>query len=112
MARIFISRKRSERIGAYLFVVVALTLLIFIWWSAGSVKSSQEREEMKITKDAVIRATVECYALESRYPPGLDYLEENYDLALDHDKYIIHYQVIGENIMPDIKLFRVEADRG
>lgn len=108
MARIFIRKRRHRRVETCLFIAIALALLLFIWWSAASMKTSQDREEMKIATDAIIRATVECYALESRYPPGLDYLENNYDLALDHEKYIIHYQVIGENIMPDIKLFRVE----
>jgi hypothetical protein len=56
-------------------------------------------------KEAIVRATAQCYSLEGRYPPDLDYLEQNYGLALDHDKYVYHYQTIGENMMPRIDLF-------
>jgi hypothetical protein len=108
MTRIFREKKTSGRLKPFLFIVLVLALFLFIWWMAGALQLNHDQEEMKIVREAIIRATVECYSLESRYPPSLDYLEENYGLALNHDKYVIHYRVIGKNIMPDIRLFKLE----
>lgn len=89
----------------FFFIVAVIAILIAIWWLAGSLDSSNDEEQMKVAKEAIVRATVQCYSLEGRYPPGLDYLEENYGLALDREKYVYYYQVIAENIMPNVRLF-------
>ena len=51
------------------------------------------------------RATVQCYAIEGRYPPDLAYLEENYGLILDREHYVYHYRLEGSNLMPEIQVF-------
>lgn len=56
----------------------------------------------KIVSDSVIRAAVQCYALEGRYPSDVAYLRSHYGLSANEDKYTIHYQFIGDNIMPDV----------
>jgi hypothetical protein len=45
---------------------------------------------------------VSCYALEGQYPPDIAYLQEQYGLQIDMDRYMVHYEVFAENIMPDI----------
>ena len=57
---------------------------------------------MKILQDAVLRATVQCYAIEGMYPPDVQYLEDNYGVVYDHDRFIVHYEVFASNILPDI----------
>lgn len=108
MARVFRKHSATSGAKAFAFIAAVLTLLLLIWWVAENIKHSQEREEMKIVSNAITRATVQCYSLESRYPPDLEYLEKNYGLAVDRKKYIVYYQAIGRNIMPDVRLFRLE----
>ena len=55
-----------------------------------------------MAEDNLRRAVVSCYALEGRYPPDVKYLQEQYGLQLNEEKYIVHYEVFAENIMPDI----------
>jgi hypothetical protein len=105
MARVFSEKKSGGKVKMFFFIVAAIAILIAIWWAAGSLQSSHSEEQMKIAKEAIIRATVQCYSIEGRYPPGLDYLEENYGLTLDRDKYVYYYQAVAENIMPNIQLF-------
>jgi hypothetical protein len=105
MARVFSEKKSGGKVKMFFFVVVVVAIIIAIWWIAGSLQSSHSEEQMKIAKEAIFRATVQCYSIEGRYPQSLDYLEENYGLALDHDKYVYYYQAIAENIMPNIRLF-------
>jgi type II secretory pathway pseudopilin PulG len=93
----------------FFFALVAVAAVVVIWWAAGTLQESNQEEQLKITKEAILRATVQCYSLEGRYPPSLEYLEDNYGLTLDRTKYIYYYQSIGENIMPDVKLFLLEV---
>lgn len=46
-----------------------------------------------------------CYAIEGQYPESVAYLEENYGLRIDHDRYIVHYDIFADNIMPEITVF-------
>jgi hypothetical protein len=88
-----------------LFIVAAIVCVVFVWSAASSLDTSPREEGLKVDKEAIVRATVQCYSLEGRYPPSLNYLEQNYGLTLDKDKYVYHYQIIGENLMPRIDLF-------
>ena len=63
---------------------------------------SSSEEQMRMTEDSLRRAVVSCYALEGRYPPNVDYLQQQYGLQINEKKYIVHYEIFAENIMPDI----------
>ena len=61
-------------------------------------------------EQAVRRAAVQCYALEGSYPSDLTYLEQHYGLMLNHDRYVVHYQSLGSNLMPQIAVFSLEEE--
>jgi hypothetical protein len=105
MARVFREKRSNGRLKLLLFIVAMLAILIVIWTYAGNITTSNEEQTIESIKEAVVRATVQCYALEGRYPASLKYLEENYGVSVDTDKYIVHYRSEGENMMPDIRVF-------
>ena len=51
-------------------------------------------------------AAVTCYSIENQYPRTLEHLIENYGVYIDTDMYIVHYEAISSNIMPDISVIR------
>ena len=51
-----------------------------------------------------------CYALEGAYPSSVQYLEDNYGLTYDKDKYAIGYVAIGSNIMPDMQIIELGVE--
>lgn len=63
------------------------------------------KQGLQLTREAVNRAMVECYAIEGNYPPNLEYMEENYGLSYDHTKYYIFYEVFASNIMPTVEVY-------
>ena len=67
-------------------------------------KSNSEKSLNEI-RTTVLGYVSQCYALEGEYPPDLAYLEQNYGLQLDTNKYIYHYEMFAANIFPDIKVF-------
>ena len=61
------------------------------------------REEETLRK-AVARASVQCYAIEGRYPPSVEYLEENYGVQINRKKYNVFYDGFASNVMPEITI--------
>lgn len=55
-------------------------------------------------KKAVVDSAIQCCAIEGFYPPDIKYLEENYGLLIDHDKYIVAYDMFASNLLPDITI--------
>lgn len=53
-------------------------------------------------RDAIRRASVQCYAIEGRYPPSVEYLEDHYGIVIDRDRYYVFYDGWASNVMPDI----------
>ena len=63
----------------YIKAFVLFVALVFIFsylLTAINEKTGTERE--KTLQEAVRKASVQCYAIEGRYPASVDYLEENY----------------------------------
>jgi len=104
MARVFSKKKQSGSVKLFLFVVAVIAALILIWYVASTLGNSQSRESERIAKEAIVRGAVQCYSLEGRYPPSIEYLEEYYGLSLDRDNFNFYYRPIGENMMPDIRV--------
>jgi hypothetical protein len=109
MARVFTQKQNTGVAKMLIIAVVIIAIAVGIWYTIGLLQNSQDEESIKIAKDSVVRATVQCYALEGRYPPGIDYLKDNYGLTLNEDKYVYYYQSIGENLMPDIRVFSLKG---
>lgn len=88
--------------GMLIPVLIFTCLFIFLAAGTGRISSASKSESRQILEDAVVRAIVQCYAIEGMYPPDIAYLEANYGLAFDHDRFIVHYEVFAANILPDI----------
>lgn len=76
----------------------------------GSVGRVTQEEQLRSVQQAITRATIQCYAVEGQYPPSLGYLEQNYGLMLDRQKYIIQYDIFAQNIMPTILVLPVDFE--
>ena len=67
-----------------------------------------EEKEMENIENAVVQSAVFCYGTEGAYPESLAYLREHYGLQYDEDKYIVDYEIVGKNIRPQVRVFRLE----
>ena len=102
-------RVRKNRYGQ-LLLAVAVFLLFFAGFLAGvqSVSAVSEEKEMENIENAVVQSAVFCYGTEGAYPESLAYLREHYGLQYDEDKYIVDYEIVGKNIRPQVRVFRLE----
>ena len=102
-------RVRKNRYGQ-LLLAVTVFLLFFAVFLAGvqSVSAVSEEKEMENIENAVVQSAVFCYGTEGAYPESLAYLREHYGLQYDEDKYIVDYEIVGKNIRPQVRVFRLE----
>lgn len=82
-------------------VVFCCILSAFVYAVSGISKRSVE-EGAATLQNAIKRASVQCYAIEGRYPSSVNYLVKNYGIQIDEDKYAVFYDGFASNIMPDI----------
>lgn len=86
--------------GFAILLFMAVTA-VMLYGFQDAAQNSRE-ESLRMTEDNLRRAVVSCYALEGSYPANVKYLQEKYGLQLNEEKYIVHYEIFAENIMPDI----------
>lgn len=83
------------------------TVTIIILYSFIAMDRFGRRSDTNYTdsiKQAILRTSAHCYALEGSYPPSLEYMEENYGLILDHEKYSYVYDIFASNIRPEVEV--------
>ena len=87
------------------FSVLFFVFVMVLFLAGISVLSnSSVRDEKDILTKAINKDVIHCYAVEGFYPPSLAYIEEHYGLTYDHAKYLIDYEAIGNNILPNVMI--------
>lgn len=106
MARIYKSKSNLKSAFTILVVFVLAVVAIYcVWYVAESLSKTQNEETLAATEKAIIKSAVQCYALEGQYPTGIKYLEDNYGLTLDREKYVYHYESVGSNMVPQVSVY-------
>jgi len=101
------AKKRKSTLPALITTILLFGLVaIFILVMLGRASSTSEEEALNAMRESIIRAVVSCYAYEGFYPDGVEYLEEHYKLVINRDRYLIFYDKIGDNLMPNIRVTR------
>lgn len=85
---------------------VAFALLVWLFIAgAGYFQRMNAEQGLALTRQAVRKAVLQCYAVEGMYPAKLSYLKEHYNLKIDEEKYRVYYDCFASNIMPEINIF-------
>lgn len=103
-------KEKSQALG-YILSLAAMAAMVALFAAAMLNFSGRTgaREEETLRK-AVARASVQCYAIEGRYPPSVEYLEENYGVRIDRDRYNVFYNGFASNVMPEIVINPIEEE--
>lgn len=86
-----------------ILIIAAVTLGVL--FSVADYRDTALEKQLNQVKDTVMNSVVQCYALEGAYPPDLEYLQENYGLQLDTNRYLYHYDRFASNILPNVQVF-------
>ena len=106
-----VQNRKKEKSSIYGYLLSAAAMAAVIAIAAGAMISFAGRtgsREEETLKKAVTRASVQCYAIEGRYPPSVEYLEENYGVQINRKKYNVFYDGFASNVMPEINIIPIE----
>lgn len=103
MRNIWTGRKRMPlnvryAVSAIVLAAAAATVICGLNITAASDISGKER----MLEDELYRKAALCYSVEGAYPQSLSYLEENYGVVIDREKYVVYYSCFASNIPPEI----------
>lgn len=99
--------KKTPRVSFVLPLLLSLALLLYFVKGSSGISSSVDAKQLDQLSRTIRRYTVQCYALEGRYPQSLEYLEQRYGLTLDRERYVFHYRNLGANMLPEIAVFEL-----
>lgn len=96
-------KQEKKNIAAVLLSIAVFAAVLYVFWIGVSSFSARADEEGAETlRRGISRASVQCYAIEGRYPPSIAYLKENYGIQIDESRYNVFYSGFASNIMPEI----------
>lgn len=84
---------------------LSILLLVIFFVGILRIQSISRKQELELTKQAIHKSLIQCYAIEGIYPASLSYLEDNYYLTIDTDNYYVVYNSFSSNLMPEIDVF-------
>lgn len=106
MIHVETKQKKERSVLGYLISALLIISCLYLFLAGTkSIAAKTEAEQLSVLDQAIRRATIQCYAIEGRYPPSVEYLEEHYGLSIDREKYYVFYDGWASNIMPDITVF-------
>jgi hypothetical protein len=94
-------------------VVFAVLASLAVVWGSGGLSNTVTDTQAQFVADSVRRSAIQCYAVEGSFPPtmgGVDYLRENYGLAVDETRYAVYYESLGNNLIPQIKVVSIPQE--
>ena len=79
-----------------------LAVIAFFVVGVTRLESGRQAQGKQQLEEAVRRTVVACYAVEGFYPPSVEYMQDRYALQYDQGRYVIRYEVVASNLMPEI----------
>ena len=95
--------------GAYRFISIAIfvTIAVLFFFAVDATGKSSISKQQESLESALARDIVQCYAIEGRYPPNIDYLEQHYGLTYDKTTFFVEYMPIASNLYPDVTVIKI-----
>ncbi len=90
----------------YSLLMFAVVVYVFVF-GTDNVSGTVSGEQLTMLENSVRRSAVQCYSLEGSYPEDLQYLIDEYGLYYDDKNFVVHYENIGSNLVPQISAFYI-----
>lgn len=103
-------KRKRPAIGVILTVLFFAVFLIYFYMQISIVSEEVKVSDVEMLTNALENAVVTCYAIEGAYPESLEYIEEHYGIVVDRDKYMVDYQVLYANMVPNIAVYTINTD--
>lgn len=95
-------RKQQRRRRLIAIVVVVCAALIALAIALNVIFSAAKDQGAASIRNTILNSAMQCAAIEGSFPTNLAYLEDNYDLRINHDDYVVIYEVLASNAVPSV----------
>ena len=92
-------------------IVFTLAVIAMVIVGLRATEISSRAEGLRLLEESIMRAVIQCYAVEGAYPDSLKRIEEHYGVYIDGTRYVVHYDIFASNILPDITVMELEGRR-
>ncbi|GFH96438.1 hypothetical protein IMSAGC003_02994 [Lachnospiraceae bacterium] len=96
------------RLISLLPLLTGVLILLLFLGGVQSVSDTTAAKQLESLETALSRSIAQCYSVEGMYPPSLKYLEEHYGLTYDRGRFLIDYQSVGANLMPEVTILSIQ----
>lgn len=95
---------KKEKTNRLYLLSAALFIAVVAWFavSVNNADSAAGEKQTEAVYNSIMNGAVLCYSIEGEYPPSLEYLEKNYGVRVNRDKYVVDYSYFGANIRPTV----------
>lgn len=88
--------------SAYVVLIIFLVIILLAISGNRNMYRKSMDESLRSIEESLLKASIQCYALEGSYPENLQYLRDNYGIRLDEDTFFYHYELFSSNVEPII----------
>jgi len=83
-------------------VIIVAAIVWVVMFALNQAEESSRAESLRMLEEAVFRAAIHSYAVNGHFPESLEHLTERYDIFIDSSRFVVHYDVAGINLFPNI----------
>ena len=95
-------QQKTRRNRFIALAVFVCALLVALGILLNMIFASAKDQGAASIRSTILDAAMQCAAIEGSFPTNLAYLEDNYDLRVNHDDYVIIYEVLASNTVPSV----------
>lgn len=98
--RLFTKKKLIS--GMSFSILLFAGIILFFLLAIANTSKEVDENELITLRESIDKAIVNCYAIEGAYPKNIEYIEENYGVVIDRDKFVVIYEAIAPNVLPNV----------
>lgn len=98
----------SDSTYRFLSIVLFVGIAVLFFLAVDATGKSSISKQQESLETALSRDIVQCYAIEGRYPPDLEYLEQHYGLTYDKKTFFVDYIPVASNLYPDVTVILIK----
>lgn len=91
-------------------ILLVIVILIGTVYAFNSTSSYSSKEDLQRISETISQLSLKCYSIEGKYPKDINYLKEHYGLLLNDEEYQVIYYYEGENLEPQVEVFKKEKN--
>lgn len=103
------NKKKKSSLKTVSIAAFTVIMTVMLLSGIGKMQDLNEKKAKESLENAIVQSSVHCYAVEGMYPESLDYLKEHYGISYDEERFTVKYEVIAQNIRPQIHVISRES---